>query len=92
MKSIDEDIKEGRFKNIYFLIGVERYLISQYRDKLVKALAGEDDGINCKFYTGVMPDVNELIGFLDTVPCSDEPFLHKVVDGHFRFSIILDDL
>lgn len=68
MKSIDEDIKEGRFKNIYFLIGVERYLISQYRDKLVKALAGEDDGINCKFYTGVMPDVNELIGFLDTVP------------------------
>lgn len=68
MKSIDSDIKEGRFKNIYFLMGVERYLIRQYRDKLVNALAGEDDGINVKRYSGEMPDINELIGFLDTVP------------------------
>ena len=68
MKSIDSDIKEGRFKNIYFLIGVEPYLMRQYRDKLVNALAGEDDGINIKRYSGEIPDVNELISFLDTVP------------------------
>ncbi len=68
MKSIDEDIKNGKFKNIYFLIGVERYLIRQYRNKLVKAMVGEDDGINYRMYSAQIPDMNELIGFLDTVP------------------------
>ena len=38
MKQINEDIKQGIFKQIYLLYGEERYLRSQYRDRLQKAL------------------------------------------------------
>ena len=32
MKTIDNDIKDGRIKKAYLLYGEERYLIRQYRD------------------------------------------------------------
>ena len=35
MKSIENDIANGNIKNIYLLMGVEPYLINQFRDKLV---------------------------------------------------------
>ena len=38
MKTIDNDIKTGQFKQIYLLYGEEQYLIRQYRDKLKHAL------------------------------------------------------
>lgn len=68
MKSIDSDIKNGNFKNIYFLIGVEPYLIDQYCNKLVNALTDADDGLNLRRYSGTVPDINELIEYADTVP------------------------
>ncbi|MBR4719521.1 MAG: DNA polymerase III subunit delta [Lachnospiraceae bacterium] len=68
MKSIDADIKSGNFKNIYFLIGVEPYLIDQYSARLVNALSGGDDGLNLRRYSGAIPDMNELIEYADTVP------------------------
>ena len=68
MKSIDSDIKNGKIKNIYLLMGVEPYLMFQYRDKLVHALVGEDDDINYKKYSGEVPDINALIEYADTVP------------------------
>lgn len=68
MKSIDADIKNGKLKNIYFLIGVEPYLIGQYRDKLKNALIGGDDDLNCRHYNGEAPDINEVIEYADTVP------------------------
>lgn len=68
MKSIDEDIKNNKFKNIYFLTGVEPYLIGQYRDKLTRALIGSDDGLNLRRYSGESPDINEIIEYADTVP------------------------
>lgn len=68
MKSIDADIKEGKFKNIYFLMGVEPYLIRLYRDKLVNALVGTDDELNCRYYDGPVSDMGEVIEYADTVP------------------------
>ncbi len=68
MKSIENDIKNGTIKNIYLLIGVEPYLIYQYRDKLVNALISADDEINFKKYVGENVDVEEAIGFSDTMP------------------------
>ena len=46
MKTIDNDIKTGQFKQIYLLYGEEQYLIRQYRDKLKHALAADDDTMN----------------------------------------------
>ncbi|MCR5357684.1 MAG: DNA polymerase III subunit delta [Lachnospiraceae bacterium] len=68
MKSIDADIKNGSIKNIYLLMGVEPYLIYQYRDKLADALVGRDDEINRKKYTGEIKDINAVIEYADTVP------------------------
>ena len=68
MKSIDSDIQNGKIKNIYLLMGVEPYLMHQYRDKLVNALIDSDDEINCKKYSGEMPDIDALIEYADTVP------------------------
>ena len=39
MKTIDEDIRRGQFKQVYLLYGTEGYLKKQYRDKLAAALA-----------------------------------------------------
>ena len=69
MKSIDADIKEGKFKNIYFLMGVEPYLIRLYRDKLVNALVGTDDELNCRYYDGPVSDMGEV---LDIALCPEK--------------------
>ena len=34
MKSLNEDLKTGQFKQIYLLYGEEGYLKRQYRDQL----------------------------------------------------------
>mgnify|MGYP002243766375 CR=1 FL=1 len=41
MKSLNEDLKTGQFKQIYLLYGEEAYLKKQYRDRLTKALLPE---------------------------------------------------
>ena len=38
MQRINEDIKNGNFKQIYLLYGEERYLKNQYTTRLRKAL------------------------------------------------------
>ncbi|MCR5508516.1 MAG: DNA polymerase III subunit delta [Lachnospiraceae bacterium] len=87
MKSIDSDIKNGRIRNIYLLIGVEPYLIHMYRDRLVNALVGSDDEINCKRYTGTIGDMNALIEYADTVPFfSDRKVLVLEDTGLFKSS------
>ena len=46
MKSLNEDLKTGQFKQIYLLYGEEAYLKKQYRDRLTKALLPEGDTMN----------------------------------------------
>ena len=52
MKTIDNDIKAGEFKKVYLLYGEERYLIRQYRDKLIKAMVKENDTMNFSSFEG----------------------------------------
>ena len=52
MKIIDNDIKAGDFKKVYLLYGQERYLIKQYRDKLIKAMVSEGDSMNFSSFEG----------------------------------------
>jgi len=44
VQRLNEDIKTGQLKNLYLLYGEEAYLRRQYRDRLKKAIVG-DDGI-----------------------------------------------
>lgn len=68
MKQISEDIKQGNFKQAYLLYGEERYLRRQYRDRLRKALCGEDDTMNTHFYEGKNINLGEIIDLAETLP------------------------
>lgn len=68
MKTIDNDIKFGQFKNVYLLYGEERYLVRQYRDKLKKALNPEDDTMNFSSFEGDDVNVKEIIDLSETLP------------------------
>lgn len=68
MKTIDNDIKEGRVKRAYLLYGQERYLIRQYRDKLIHAISSKDDTMNFSSYEGEAVNQKEIIDLAETLP------------------------
>lgn len=68
MKTIDEDIKTGNFKQIYLLYGEEAYLKKQYKDKLKNAMAAPDDTMNFAAYEGKDTNPKEIIDLAETLP------------------------
>lgn len=68
MQRINNDIKQGTFKQIYLLYGEERYLKRQYTDRLRKAMCSEDDSMNTHFYEGKDIPVGEIIDLAETLP------------------------
>ncbi len=68
MKQLNEDIKQGNFKQIYLLYGEERYLKRQYKERLRKALCGDDDTMNTHFYEGKDISIGEIIDLAETLP------------------------
>ena len=68
MKTIDNDIKAGEFKKVYLLSGEERYLIRQYRDKLIKAMVKENDTMNFSSFEGDGISQKEIIDLAETLP------------------------
>lgn len=68
MQRINNDIKQGDFKQIYLLCGEERYLKRQYTERLRKAMCGGDDNMNTHFYEGKDVPVGEIIDLAETLP------------------------
>lgn len=68
MKQINEDIKQGKFRQAYLLYGEERYLRRQYREKLRNALCEAGDTMNVHVYQGRNPAVGEIIDLAETLP------------------------
>lgn len=68
MKTIDEDIRTGQFKNIYLLYGSENYLKQQYRQKLQNALAAPDDTMNISRFEGSKINPATIIDLAETLP------------------------
>ena len=68
MKTIDEDIRTGQFKQIYLLYGAEAYLKKQYKDKLKNAMAAPDDNMNFTAFEGKNINPKELIDLAETLP------------------------
>lgn len=67
MKTLTEDIKTGKFKSVYLICGEEEYLKLNYKNQLIKAIAG-DDTMNLGVYEGKNFDVNEVIDTAETFP------------------------
>ena len=68
MKSLNEDIKTGQFKQAYLLYGEEAYLKKQYKDKLTKAMLPEGDTVNYAYYEGKGTNPAGLIDLAETMP------------------------
>lgn len=77
MKTVDEDIKTGNFKQIYLFYGEEGYLKKQYRDKLKSALCAEEGGMsmgsagsdmNFSAFEGKDINPKEVIDLAETLP------------------------
>lgn len=68
MKNLNEDLKTGKFKQVYLLCGEEAYLKKLYRERLVKAMLPEGDTMNYACYEGKNTDVREVIDLAETLP------------------------
>ena len=91
MKTIDNDIKTGQFKQIYLLYGEEQYLIRQYRDKLKKAMVAEDDTMNFSSFEGNDINQKEIIDLAETLPFFADRRVILIEDSGF-FKSSCEDL
>ncbi|MGN1378474.1 MAG: DNA polymerase III subunit delta [Dorea sp.] len=83
MKSLNEDIKSGVFRQAYLLYGEEAYLKKQYKDKLTKAILPEGDTVNYAYYEGKGIQPGELIDLAETMPFFAERRLIVVENSGF---------
>ena len=77
MKSLNEDLKTGQFKQIYLLYGEEAYLKKLYKNRFVKAMVPEGD------------TMKEHEPERDYRPCRDLTFFCRAQadrSGKYRFS------
>lgn len=68
MKSLNEDIKKGQFKNVYLLYGEEDYLKKQYKGRLTNAMLLEGDTVNYAYFEGKGIPVAQMIDLAETMP------------------------
>ena len=87
MRNIREDIKNNRFKRTYLLFGEERFLVNEYKHKLLHALVREGDNINFTKFSGNDIRWEEIVDISETLPFMAE---HRVVlvedSGFFNMS------
>lgn len=83
MKSLNEDIKLGQFKQVYLLYGEEAYLKKQYKDKLTKAILPDGDTVNYAYYEGKGINPAELIDLAETMPFFAERRLIVIENSGF---------
>ncbi len=82
MQTINEDIRDRKFRPVYLLFGEENFLKQSYKRKLREAIAG-DDTMNYNYFEGKGLDVNELISLADTMPFFSEKRLIVIEDSGF---------
>lgn len=83
MKSLNEDLKTGQFKQIYLLYGQEDYLKKQYKERFIKAMVPEGDTMNYSCYEGKKTDVKEIIDLAEMLPFFSERRLIVFEDTGF---------
>lgn len=83
MKSLNEDLKTGKFSRVYLLYGEEAYLKKQYKDKLRNAMVSPDDTMNYAYYEGKGINVKEIIDLAETLPFFAERRLIIMEDTGF---------
>lgn len=67
MRNILNDIKNNTYKKVYLLYGEENYLKKQYKEKLKKAICG-DDTMNYSYFDGKNTIIKDIIAISETLP------------------------
>lgn len=83
MKSLNEDLKTGKFNRIYLLYGEEAYLKKQYKEKLRNAMIPPEDTMNYAYFEGKGANVKEIIDLAETMPFFAERRLIVMEDTGF---------
>lgn len=83
MKSLQQDIQTGEFKNAYLLYGEEAFLKQEYKKRLLKALDPEGDTMNTAVYQGKDIEIGPLIELAETMPFLAERRVIVVEDSGF---------
>ena len=83
MKSLNEDLKTGQFKQVYLFYGEEDYLKEQYKTRFVKSMIPSDDTMNFTCFEGKNADAAEIIGQADTMPFFADKRLIVVEESGF---------
>ena len=52
VKNIAKDIKDNNFKKVYLIYGEEKYLVSETKKNLLKALVNPGDNLNYSVFSG----------------------------------------
>ena len=88
MKTINEDMKQGKFHQIYLLCGEEAYLKKQYKYKIKEALIPDGDTMNYAYYEGKNTNPKEVIDLSETMPFFAERRLIVMENtGFFKSSV-----
>ncbi|MBR3307315.1 MAG: DNA polymerase III subunit delta [Lachnospiraceae bacterium] len=81
----EQDLKSGEYKNVYLLYGSENVMVSRFGKRLVKALAGDDDGMNLSYFDDRTADPAQIITLADTLPFFADRRVIVVKDsGYFK--------
>lgn len=91
MKSLNEDIKNGQYKQIYLLYGEETYLKKQYKEKLGDGIVSKTDTMNRSYFEGKGISIPQVIDLSETLPFFSEKRLIIIEDSGF-FKGKSDDL
>lgn len=83
MKTIDEDIRQGTFRQCYLLYGEESYLKRQYRDKLMHAMTKKGDTMNVSAFEGKEIRPGALVDLAETLPFLADRRVILVEDSGF---------
>ena len=76
VKNIAKDIKDNNFKKVYLIYGEEKYLVSETKKNLLKALVNPGDNLNYSVFSGNGINEDEIVGICETMPFLAE---HRVV-------------
>ncbi|WP_124066001.1 DNA polymerase III subunit delta [Clostridium sp. E02] len=90
MQTLNQDIKNHSFKQIYLLYGEESYLKNNYKNQLKTAIT-QGDTMNFNLFSGKGIDVKEVISLADTIPFFGDRRLILIEDSGF-FKRAVDEL
>lgn len=68
MEIINRHIDSGKFSGVYLLCGAEKYLLGQYKDKLISSLIDISDTMNYTVYKGDSVRAEEIGEVARTLP------------------------